>query len=303
MPTSRKNGKVQVMNLDRPQKLFCFGFGYTAAALAAQLDPAAWSLAGTRRHPATAPGVVAFDGARRESVVATALRDTTHVLLSIPPTAEGDPALHHHAADIAALPSLRWIGYLSTIGVYGDTGGAWVDETGAVQPHSDRGERRARAEEAWRDFGRSTGKRVEIFRLPGIYGPGRSAIDQLRAGTARRIIKPGQVFNRIHVADIAAALACAMALASDRSHLPFDTFNLVDDEPAPPQDVIAFAAILLGVPIPPDQPFDTASLSPMARSFYAESKRVSNARMKQVLGVSLRYPTYREGMRAIIANQ
>src|SRR5262249_38608687 len=156
------------------------------------------------------------------------------------PSADGDPVLIHHGADLATLGTLRWIGYLSTIGVYGDTGGAWVDETSPTNPVSVRGQRRADAEHAWRQFGRENGKLVQIFRLPGIYGPGRSAIDTVRAGTARRIIKPGQVFNRIHVDDIAQALELAMRQTETGTMPAYDTFNVVDDEPAPPQDVIAW---------------------------------------------------------------
>ena len=299
------------MTIDRQQtaphksKLFCFGFGYVAGTLARQLDTAAFEVAGTNRAvEAGVPGAVAltsFNGAEHGAGVADLLAGATHVLVSVPPGADGDLVLRHHADDLAQLVTLKWIGYLSTIGVYGDADGDWIDETCMIQPKSERGRRRAAAEAEWRAFGKLHGKRVEIFRLPGIYGPGRSALDAVKAGTARRIVKQGQVFNRIHVADIAAVLARAMTLAAQGRAVPFDTYNVVDDEPGSPQDVVAYAADLLQMPAPPEQPFETADLSPMARSFYGESKRVRNDRMKAAFGISLQYPTYREGLRAIAA--
>jgi nucleoside-diphosphate-sugar epimerase len=281
-------------------RLFCFGYGYCAKALAERLaGRAGVSIAGTRTRAGADNGgsvqLAAFAGDARSTSVTRLLQGVTHVLVSIPPDLEGDPALRHHWADLAALPTLLWVGYLSTIGVYGDSGGAWIDETAPLRPQSERALRRAKAEEQWRRFGAETGKRVQIFRLPGIYGPGRSVIDSLMSGEARRIVKPGQVFNRIHVADVAATLDLAMAGASEH-----DVFNVVDDEPAPPQDVIAFGAELLGLPIPPDTPFERASLSPMGRSFYDEVKRVRNDRIKTGLGVRLAFPTYREGLAAIV---
>lgn len=229
--------------------------------------------------------------------LASRLAETTHLLLSAPPGPNGDPLLAWHAADVRRAPQLEWIGYLSTIGVYGDHGGAWIDETTPATPRPGRSQARLDAENAWLKLAAATDKRVQIFRLPGIYGPGRSAIDQLRAGTAKRIVKPGQVFNRIHVDDIAAVLAAAADGRGRHSH-----YNLADDEPAPAEDVVAFAAGLIGVPAPPQVPFEAAQLSAMARSFYEEAKRVRNDRIKQDLGVRLQYPTYREGLRAIARN-
>ena len=223
------------------------------------------------------------------------LAGTTHALISIPPDLEGDVVLRHFRDDLAALPELAWVGYLSTVGVYGDWQGQWVDETSPTRPISERSLRRVQAERAWLDFGKATGKRVEVFRLAGIYGPGRSVIDTLRAGTARRIVKPGQVFNRIHVDDVARVLAAA--IDRDTGHR---IYNVSDDEPAPPQDVVAYAAELLGLPVPPEIAYETAGLAGMAASFWAESKRVSNARIKADLGVELMYPTYREGLRALV---
>jgi nucleoside-diphosphate-sugar epimerase len=280
-------------------RLFCFGYGYTAQALVRQLSPVDLSVAGTRTSLGEAtPGVPLgeFRGDSASDAVRILLRDTTHMLISIPPDLEGDVVLRHYGEQIAALGGLVWIGYLSTIGVYGDCQGRWVDETSPTRPISERSLRRLQAELHWRRFARETGKRVDIFRLAGIYGPGRSVLDGLRAGTARRIVKAGQVFNRIHVEDIARVLIAAMT-----KPIEHDLFNVADDEPAPPQDVIAFAAELLGVPVPPDVAFEHAQLSPMAATFWAENKRVGNARIKEHLGVALAYPTYRDGIRALAA--
>ncbi|MBR2535579.1 MAG: SDR family oxidoreductase [Hyphomicrobium sp.] len=281
--------------------LFCFGLGYSAAYLADDLIARGWHVAGTStraigsaRLQARGFDGLVFDGRTHTPEVAEALQSATHILLSIPPDAGGDPALRVFGEDIASAPNIGWIGYLSTVGVYGDANGGWVDEDTPAQPLSDRGQRRLAAETAWRAFGKRTGKAVMVFRLPGIYGPGRSTLDDLRGGEARRIIKPEQVFNRIHVADIAASIAAGIAAPrADR------VYNVTDDEPGPPQDVVAFGAELLGMPVPPGLDFATTELTPMARSFYSESKRVSNARLHQELGVKLKYPTYREGLRGI----
>ena len=280
-------------------QLFCFGYGYTAQALVRQLSPVDLSVAGTRTRLLDAmPGVrlAEFRGDSPSDAVRVLLRDTTHMLVSIPPDLEGDVVLRRYGEDIAALGELVWIGYLSSIGVYGDCQGRWVDETSPTRPISERSLRRLQAELLWRRFARETGKRVDIFRLAGIYGPGRSVLDGVRAGTARRIVKAGQVFNRIHVEDIARVLIAAMT-----KPIEHDLFNVADDEPAPPQDVIAFAAELLGVPVPPDVAFEQAQLSHMAATFWAENKRVGTARIKEHLGVVLAYPTYRDGIRALAA--
>ena len=280
-------------------RLFCFGYGYTAQALVRQLSPVDLSVAGTRTRLLDAmPGVrlAEFRGDSTSDAVRVLLRDTTHMLISIPPDLEGDVVLRRYGEDIAALGELVWIGYLSSIGVYGDCQGRWVDETSATRPISERSLRRLQAELLWRRFARERGKRVDIFRLAGIYGPGRSVLDGLRAGTARRIVKAGQVFNRIHVEDIARVLIAAMTKPIEHG-----LFNVADDEPAPPQDVIAFAAELLQVMVPPAVAFEHAQLSSMAATFWAENKRVGNARIKQDLGVALAYPTYRDGIRALSA--
>jgi nucleoside-diphosphate-sugar epimerase len=223
------------------------------------------------------------------------LARATHVLSSVPPDAAGDPVLDVHGEDLAGASQLRWIGYLSTTGVYGDRAGGWVDEAAPLLPTGERGRRRVAAEARWLELQRRRGRPVHVFRLAGIYGPGRSALDAVRSGRARRIAKPGQVFSRIHVADIAQALRASMARPR-----PGAIYNVCDDDPAPPADVIAFACDLLGVPPPPLMPVEQAELSEMALSFYADNKRVSNRRMKEELGVSLLYPGYRDGLRALL---
>lgn len=280
--------------------LFCFGLGFTARVLADRLRDEGWEIRGTSR---SAEGVAALREAGLAAWVydgtaplpAEALEGVTHVLVSAPPDDKGDPVLRHHGEDLKALPDLAWIGYLSTTGVYGDRDGGWVDEDTPVDPDVPRSMRRAQAERGWLRLATENGTPVAIFRLAGIYGPGRSAIDSVRAGTAKRIVKPGQVFCRTHVEDIASVLVASMA-APRAGRI----YNVCDDEPAPPQDVITEACRLLGVDPPPEIPFAEADLSPMARSFYADSRRVRNDRIKQELGVTLRYPTYREGLRSLL---
>jgi nucleoside-diphosphate-sugar epimerase len=283
--------------------LFCFGLGYSAQALGRRLSSQGWRVTGTARSSEGGKALsdagfeaLVFDGLAPGPGVAEALRAATHVLVSVPPDAGGDPAIVHHARDIEASPSVQWIGYLSTIGVYGDHGGAWIDETTPATPTHERSRWRLTAEDAWRALGARSGKPTQIFRLPGIYGPGRSAIERVRDGSARCVVKPGQVFNRIHVDDIAGALTAA--IAGRGAH---DIYNVTDDEPAPPQDVIAYAAELLHMPPPPEIAFEDVQLSSMARSFYAENKRVRNARLRDELGVKLKFPSYREGLQAILA--
>jgi nucleoside-diphosphate-sugar epimerase len=283
-------------------RLFCFGFGYTAAALVQRLTARDVTFAGTTRgtggEQARSLGVevAEFRGDTASSEVRELLVASTHVLISIPPDLEGDVVLRHHGQDVAQLDSLEWVGYLSTVGVYGDARGGWVDETSPTRPVSERSLRRVQAERAWMQFAQETRRRVEVFRLAGIYGPGRSIIDNLRSGTARRIIKPGQVFNRIHVDDIARVLNAAIDQPAQ-----YGIYNVSDDEPAPPEDVVAYAAELLGLPAPPGISFENAGLSPMAASFWAESKRVRNDRIRHGLKIELLYPTYREGLRVLAA--
>jgi nucleoside-diphosphate-sugar epimerase len=283
--------------------LLIFGYGYTSAAIARRLIPLGWRISGTTRS-ASRFGAIAADGATPLLFgpagipdAAGALSTVTHTLSSAPPGDDGDPALVAHAADLARAPHLRWLGYLSTTGVYGDAGGGWVDETTPAEPVHDRARRRVDAEAAWTALAGDMGKTAAIFRLPGIYGPGRSTFDNLKAGTAKRMIKQGQVFSRIHVDDIAAAVA--VAAGRDIGGV----FNVADDEPAPPQDVVTCAAELLGIAPPPEEDFEAVKhrLSPMALEFYGASRRISNRKMRETLGVDLAYPTYREGLRGILA--
>jgi nucleoside-diphosphate-sugar epimerase len=281
--------------------LFCFGLGFSAEALARRLAARGWAVSATSTSAHGCERIsrlgytpFQFDGSAPGAGIGDALASASHVVVSAPPNAMGDPVLRHHAADLAASSAIAQIAYLSTIGVYGDWGGAWVNEDSPLKPQSERSQRRAAAEQAWLDHGARTGQQAIVFRLAGIYGPGRSAIDNILDGSARRIIKPGQVFNRIHREDIAGILEAAFATAPRHS-----VYNVTDDEPAPPQDVVAYAAHLLGRPVPPDLPFAQAAMSPMGASFYAENKRASNARAKADLGWQLQYPTYREGLAAI----
>jgi nucleoside-diphosphate-sugar epimerase len=281
--------------------LFCFGLGYTAGFLARALAAEGWRIAGTNQDEArcerlAGEGFVMHCFAPGRPLAAPALAGATHLLISVPPDETGDPVLSAHAADLVALRSIRWLGYLSTTGVYGDRGGAWVDETDALAPSGERGRRRVAAEAQWLALRRQAGLPVHVFRLAGIYGPGRSALDTVRQGRAQRIDKPGQVFSRIHVADIVAVLRASMARPD-----PGAIYNVCDDDPAPPETVIAHACALLGVPPPPLVPFAAARLSPMARSFYDDNKRVSNRRLKEDLGVRLRYPSYKDGLKALLS--
>ena len=282
--------------------LFCFGLGYSAQALARHLLKQGWTVSGTVRNADKAGPrdkrikALAFDGSGPGEEVRSALKQATHILVSAPPGEAGDPVLACHGADIAAQAGhLKWIGYLSTVGVYGNQGGVWVDEETPPAPVNERGRRRLAAELDWAALGAKAGIPVAVFRLAGIYGPGRSPFEKLKRGEARRIVKPGQIFNRIHVNDIAAVLAASIA----RPPETFRVYNVCDDEPAPPQDLTAFAAKLLGVPPPPEEPFETAELSPMAKSFYADNKRCRNARIKTELGVELAFPDYRAGLTAL----
>lgn len=284
-------------------RVFFFGMGYssleTARAIHSTIDAKA-SIAGTTRSEETVERFAdspyrlhLFDGLHPGPTLGDDLRAATHVVLSIPPNDSGDPALNLHRADLDAAANLEWLCYFSTVGVYGDFGGAWIDETAPTRPINRRSAQRVEIEQRWRDYAKARGVPLFILRLAGIYGPGRSSFDKLREGTARRIIKPNQVFNRIHVEDIGRVTALAAGAKLE------GIFNLADDEPAPPQDLIAYAAQKLGVPVPPDIPFDKAEMMPMARSFYADNKRVSNRAIKQALGIELLYPNYRAGLDAI----
>ncbi len=274
------------------KSLFCFGLGYSAGFLARALAGEGWRIAGTSREET--PTLQRFSRDHPLDDPAQTLAGVTHVLVSIPPDAAGCPVWDFYGSALVSLRSLAWFGYLSTTNVYGDREGLWVDERSPLAPSGERGRRRVQAEEAWLELHRTAGLPVHIFRLAGIYGPGRSVLDALREGTAKRIVKPGQVFSRIHVEDLAATLRASIARPN-----PGAIYNVCDDEAAPPEEVVAYAASLLGVAPPPLQDFATADLSPMAKSFYADNKRVANRRIKEELGVTLRYPTYREGLAAL----
>ncbi len=279
--------------------LLSFGHGFSARALARRLVPQGWRVIGTTRSAEKAEALwdegvegVVWPG----SDLSEALGAATHLLTSVSPGEDGDPVLNALGDDIAAIAGrLEWAGYLSTTGVYGDHEGDWVDEASPLEPSTERGQKRVVAEAAWAAI---PGLPLHIFRLAGIYGPGRGPFEKVRRGTARRIIKQGQVFSRTHVEDIAQVLE-----ASIRRPNPGAAYNVCDDDPAPPQDVIGYAAELLGMPLPPAVDFEEAEMSPMARSFYAESKRVDNSRIKDELGVVLRYPDYKAGLEALLAEE
>lgn len=282
-------------------RLFCFGLGFSARALADRLRGAGWVVAGTTRSAEKAGELraagleaVLFD--RDRPLDPADLAGTTHLLVSIAPDQEGDPVLDRHVADLAALPGLQWIGYLSTTGVYGDWQGAEVDEISDLRGAKGRNRRRIAAEAAWFALHAEQGLPVHVFRLAGIYGPGRSALDQVRAGRARCIDKPGHLFSRIHVEDIARVLLASIALPN-----PGRVYNVCDDEPAPAAEVTAYACKLLGVEPPSPIALEEAEMSPMALSFWQDNRLVSNRRLHEELGVTLAYPNYRAGLEAILA--
>jgi nucleoside-diphosphate-sugar epimerase len=277
--------------------MLSFGHGFSARALTPLLLAQGFSVTGTTRSQDKLAGLDAT-GVTAKIWPGTDLRkelkSATHLLLSAAPNADGDPVLNAMRDDIAAhAPNLEWVGYLSTTGVYGDADGGWVDEESPLNPSTKRGQMRVDAEAEWQSIANLP---LHIFRLAGIYGPGRGPFAKVRAGTARRIIKKGQVFSRIHVEDIAQILAASIAQPNAGA-----IYNMCDDDPAPPQDVIAYAAKLLGMPLPEEVDFETADMTPMARSFYAESKRVRNDRIKNELGVALHYPNYRAGLTSLLA--
>lgn len=284
------------------KKLFCFGYGYVAQALAETLkkqDPE-WVIAGTTRdleklRALRARGIqmYLFDDDHPLDDPLMALEGTTHMLLSVPPTDNGDPAFTHHADDLLRIDTIKWAGLLSSTSVYGDRDGGWVDETGEQRPTNKRGSRRALAEAQWLSMHANERMPVHIFRLAGIYGPGRSALDAVRAGNSRRIDKPGHAFNRVHVDDIVQVLQASMALPN-----PGRAYNVADDMPAPSHALIARACELMGLPVPPLIPFDSVDQAPIARSFYLDNKRVKNDRIKDELGVKLKYPDYITGLAA-----
>ena len=281
-------------------RLVIIGFGYSAAALMRALPPgtqvsatvrARHSFAKVERHGAQP---LLFDGLAPNPDLAMALSQADHVLISAPPGASGDPLLLHHWMAVRHAPHLGWIGYLSTVGVYGHHEGGWVDEATPTAPTSERGKFRVAAENSWRALAAETSANFQIFRLGGIYGPGRNTLIALAEGSQRRVVKPGQVFNRIHVDDIAGLVAAGLVTPKAGPVL-----NGVDDAPAPPQDVVVYAAQLMGLAPPPEVNVNEAGLSPMGLSFYAENKRVSNVKTKAALGYQFLFPSYREGLASL----
>ena len=283
-------------------RLFCFGLGYCALALLDVLRDEGWQIAGTCRSEESASSLArrgieayVFDGNTKMRTLPTAFLHASHVLCSVPPAGGTDPVLAHHSDDLAQLRNLVWVGYLSTTGVYGDWRGDWVDESSELRTINDRGTHRINAENGWLKLWERFSVPVHIFRLAGIYGPGRNAIETVKAGRALRIKKRGQVFSRIHVDDISQVLAASISMPN-----PSRVYNVCDNEAAPPQDVISYACQLLGIEPPPLVPFEEAELSAMARSFYTENKRVSNTRMREELGVQLKWPNYRVGLKNLL---
>lgn len=286
-------------------RLLVFGYGYSARRIGSQLTERGWVVTGTTRTREGADAIaqtgvtpLIFDGTRPAAEVPGALRFSTHLLVTVPPGEQGDPVLAHHSSDVLDADALEWIGYLSTTSVYGDRDGAVVDEDMPPDPTSERGRRRLEAEEGWRDVARELDVPLQIFRLAGIYGPGRSVLDRLRQGTARRLARPGLVFNRIHVDDVAGAVIAGIDRPNETG-----VFNVSDDLPTPPAEVVEHGAGLLGVEPPPSMSMEEAELSPAARSFYEENKRVDNRRLKRVLEYRLVHPTYRSGLLAVVAEE
>ena len=286
-----------------PPLLFCFGLGYSALALARSLQASGWQVAGTCRSAEKQAALAGlgiatqlFDRARPLVDPLAAFGGATAILSSVPPDDSGDPVLDRHGADLARAGDIRWAGYLSTTGVYGDRRGGWVDESSALRPTGERGRRRVAAEQGWMALHRAAGLPVHVYRLAGIYGPGRNALQSLRDGVARRVIKPDQVFSRIHRDDIVAVLLASLARPA-----PGAVYNVCDDDPAAPDEVVAHAAALLGVAPPPAVALADAALSPLGRSFFDDNKRVANRRIKEELGVVLRHPDYRSGLAALLA--
>lgn len=282
----------------RIEKLFCFGLGYTAESLAHAVfsrgaEVAGTCRTGTRRSAFRDQGydVVIFDGEGPSDVIQEALQGSTHVLLSIPPGEMGDRVFPWYRDALLGMKRLKWLGYLSTTGVYGDHQGGWVDETTPPDPENERQALRVKAEKEWLTLYEKYGFLTHVFRLAGIYGPGRNVLEQLEQGRARRIYKENQFFSRIHVEDIVRIL-----LASMESPMPGEIYNVCDDEPAPAHEVVTYGAKLLGIEPPPLVPVEKADLSAMARSFYQSSRKVRNNKVKQRLGIELMYPTYREGL-------
>ena len=278
--------------------LFCFGMGYCALTLAKQLRQNGWKVSGTSQSESPDEAIHTFSGDEAMASITETLENVTHILISIPPNANHDPSLAWHKEDIIKLKSLQWVGYLSTTGVYGNTNGKIVDETAPTRPSSQRSQNRLNAETQWLDLFKAHDLPIHVFRLPGIYGPGRSALDQVAAGRTQRIDKPGHQFSRIHVVDITNTI-----MQSIESPNPGRIYNVCDNEAASPADVTAYACKLFGVPAPTPIPYEVAAknMSPMALSFWQDNRRIDNTRIKLELGVQLNYPTYRDGLKEMFA--
>jgi len=283
------------------RRLLVFGLGFSGRVAARRFREAGWEVIGTvrtedTRDAARADGfeTILFDGKKPIADAPDFLKTVTHVLTTVPPGDDGrDPVFGLHGRELIRAGALEWMGHLSSTAVYGDTSGEWVSETSWLKPTSERGRRRVAVEKAWLDLCRVEFLPVHVFRLPGIYGPGRDAIDALRAGRARRIVKPGHVLSRVHVEDIATTLLASIAKPN-----PGGIYNVADDLPASSAEVTAFAASLIGVEPPPEENWETAEMSPMLRELYADSRKIKNDRIKNRLGVVLRYPDYRAGLSA-----
>jgi len=281
-------------------QLFCFGLGFSSQALAKRLLPQGWDVAGTIRGEqedsrAKNISVCPFDGSHPTTEISEAISRATHLLITIPPQPSGDVVLENFAEEISRARHLQWIGYISSTGVYGDTQGEWVDESSPLLASTDRNRQRIEVESEWIKIGKEHGLPVMIFRCVGIYGPGRNLLVSVRQGRARRIDKPGLVFSRIHSEDLAQTLEASM-----KKPQPGETYNVSDDCPSPPAEAVEYACSLLGVEPPPLVSFEEAELSPTARGFYITNKRVSNKKIKQELGVTLRYSDYRSGLNELL---
>ena len=281
-------------------KLFCFGLGFSSQALAKRLLPQGWEVSGTVRgeqddSSAKNISVCPFDGSHSTTKISEAISCATHLLITIPPQPSGDVVLKNFAEEISRARNLQWIGYISSTGVYGDTQGEWVDESSPLLASTDRNRQRIEVESAWLKIGKDHGLPIMIFRCVGIYGPGRNLLLSVRQGRARRIDKPGLVFSRIHSEDLAQTLEASM-----KKPQPGEIYNVSDDYPSPPAEAVEYACSLLGVEPPPLIPYEEADLSPTARGFYITNKRISNKKIKQELGVALRYPDYKSGLNELL---
>ncbi len=294
--------KKNVPDFLPPGQLFCFGLGFSSQALAKRLLPQGWNVAGTVRGEQDVSlvnniSVCPFDGSQSTTEISEAISRATHLLITIPPQSSGDVVLENFAEEISRARNLQWIGYISSTGVYGDTQGKWVDESSPLLASTDRNRQRIEVESAWLKIGKDHGLPVMIFRCVGIYGPGRNLLASVRQGRARRIDKPGLVFSRIHSEDLAQILEASM-----KKPQPGEVYNVSDDCPSPPAEAVEYACSLLGVEPPPLIPYEEADLSPTARGFYITNKRVSNKKIKQELGVVLRYPDYQSGLNELLKN-